>query len=318
MVLPCRCWRGSPGNSAPPNPGICGDHALNYIWAFKYDSALDWDFDRYNGDIAATRAFLQGSGAQPMTVPYRANRAVIFDSDLFHETDVIRFREGYPNRRINVTLLYGERAWTGRAKKLLLRHPTEEEFMRVLKSLLLGAALLSATAALAQTPAAPPPIPMGLTSTSFADGAVIPDKYTQASPAPVSPALAWTNPPAGTVSFALVVDDPDTALQHTTNEVLHWAAFNIPATATSLPEGVPNDAALPDGTVQPLNTGKKPGFMGPGARGNVYHHYTFQLYALDTKLALGPDATRAQILAAMDGHVLGKAVLVGRFHRPLM
>ena len=110
------------------------------------------------------------------------------------------------------------------------------------------AALLLTTAAYAQAPAAPPPTPMGLASSAFADGAIIPDKYTQASPAPVSPALAWTNAAAGTQSFALVVDDPDTALQHTTNEVLHWAAFNIPATATSLPEGVPNEAALPDGT----------------------------------------------------------------------
>jgi Raf kinase inhibitor-like YbhB/YbcL family protein len=186
------------------------------------------------------------------------------------------------------------------------------------RSLLIGSLLLSAAPALAQAPAGPPPVPMGLTSSSFADGAVIPDKYTQATPAPVSPQLSWTNAPAGTQSFALVVDDPDTALQHSTNEVLHWAAFNIPATAMSLPEGVPNSATLPDGTIQPLNTGKKPGFMGPGARGNVYHHYTFQLYALDTKLALGPDATRAQIMAAMDGHVLGKAVIVGRFHRPLM
>ena len=155
-------------------------------------------------------------------------------------------------------------------------------------SLALAASLLGLTAAIAVAqPAAPPPPPMGLTSSSFADGAIIPDKYTQASPAPVSPALSWTNAPAGTQSFALVVDDPDTALQHSTNEVLHWAAFNIPATATSLPEGVPNEATLPDGTIQPLNTGKKNGFMGPGARGNVYHHYTFQLYALDTKLALG-------------------------------
>jgi Raf kinase inhibitor-like YbhB/YbcL family protein len=186
------------------------------------------------------------------------------------------------------------------------------------RSLLIGSLLLSAAPALAQAPAAPPPVPMGLTSSSFADGAVIPDKYTQATPTPVSPALAWTNAPAATQSFALVVDDPDTALQHSTNEVLHWAAFNIPATVTSLPEGVANSATLPDGTIQPLNTGKKPGFMGPGARGNVYHHYTFQLYALDTKLALGPDATRAQIMVAMDGHVLGKAVIVGRFHRPLM
>jgi len=189
-----------------------------------------------------------------------------------------------------------------------------------LRSLVLAAALLPLTAglALAQAPATPPPTPMGLTSSSFADGGIIPDKYTQAVAAPVSPALAWTNAPAGTQSFALVVDDPDTALQRSTNEVLHWAAFNIPATATSLPEGVPNEASLPDGTTQPLNTGKKNGFMGPGARGNVYHHYTFQLYALDTKLNLGPDATRAQIMAAMDGHVLAKAVLVGRFHRPLM
>src|ERR1700733_11887971 len=115
--------------------------------------------------------------------------------------------------------------------------------MRNFRTLLLGAALFaSATgAALAQAPATPPPPPMGLTSSSFADGTVIPDKYTQASPSPVSPALAWTNPPAGTQSFALIVDDPDTALQHTTNEVLHWAAFNIPAAAASLPEGVANE-----------------------------------------------------------------------------
>ncbi len=191
------------------------------------------------------------------------------------------------------------------------------------RSLLLASLVLSAAAGLTISQglaqqAAPPPTPMGLTSSSFADGAIIPDKYTQAVPAPVSPALAWTNAPAGTQSFALVVDDPDTALQRTTNEVLHWAAFNIPATASSLPEGVANDASLSDGTIQPLNTGKKNGFMGPGARGNVYHHYTFQLYALDTKLSLGADATRAQIMAAMDGHVLAKAVLVGRFHRPLM
>lgn len=179
--------------------------------------------------------------------------------------------------------------------------------MRIVKPLLIAALLT--TPALAQAPR------MGLTSPSFEDGGIIPDKFTQAVPAPVSPALMWTDAPAGTQSFALVVDDPDTALQKTTNEVLHWAAFNIPAVATALPEGVPNAASLPDGTVQPLNTGRKPGFMGPGAPGNVYHHYTFQLYALDTKLALGPDATRAQIMAAMDGHVLSKAVLVGRFHK---
>jgi len=70
---------------------------------------LDWDFAKFNGDARAMRDFLSAQGAKPVTVPYRANRAVIFDSDLFHETDAITFREGYENRRINITLLYGRR-----------------------------------------------------------------------------------------------------------------------------------------------------------------------------------------------------------------
>ncbi|HWM60740.1 MAG TPA: YbhB/YbcL family Raf kinase inhibitor-like protein, partial [Rhizomicrobium sp.] len=163
------------------------------------------------------------------------------------------------------------------------------------RSLLIGALLLSAGPALAQAPAAPatpPPTPMGLTSSSFTDGGIIPDKYTQAVPAPVSPQLSWTNAPAGTQSFALIMHDPDTAPGHNATDILHWMAFNIPAAVSSLPEGVPTTPTLPDGTVQPNNFGKHPGFMGSGARGNVYHHYTWELYALDTKLTLGPDATR--------------------------
>jgi Tfp pilus assembly protein PilF len=70
---------------------------------------LDWDFAKYNTDITAAREFLVHAGAQSVTVPYRSNRAVIFDSDLFHETDRIVFKEGYLNRRINITLLYGRR-----------------------------------------------------------------------------------------------------------------------------------------------------------------------------------------------------------------
>lgn len=75
----------------------------------------DWDFADYNGEGAPIRSFLARSGAQPVTVPYRANRAVIFDSDLFHETDRMDFKPGYENRRINVTLLYGRRGATGGA-----------------------------------------------------------------------------------------------------------------------------------------------------------------------------------------------------------
>lgn len=173
----------------------------------------------------------------------------------------------------------------------------------------------------AQAPATPPPAKPGLTltSTAFEDGGIIPNKYTQAAaPAtPVSPALAWTHVPDGTVSFALVLDDPDTSLNHTTEEVLHWMMFNIPGTATSLPENVGDKAQLEDGTIQALNRAKKVGYLGMGASAaGPYHHYTFQLYALDTKLSLGPDATRADVMKAMDGHILGKGVVVGRFHRP--
>jgi tetratricopeptide (TPR) repeat protein len=74
----------------------------------------EWDPAKYNGDEPGTRAFLAEVGAKPVKVPYRANRAVIFDSDLFHETDAIAFKEGYLNRRINITMLYGRRTYYGR------------------------------------------------------------------------------------------------------------------------------------------------------------------------------------------------------------
>jgi hypothetical protein len=174
----------------------------------------------------------------------------------------------------------------------------------------------SAAAAMAQPPANRPP-PFILSSTSFQDGGVIPDKYTQAAGPglAVSPALSWINTPAGTVSFALIMHDPDTAPRKGSGDILHWMAFNIPGTATALPEGVPTTPTLADGTVQPNNFGKHPGFMGPGAPPGAYHHYTWELYALDTKLTLGAEATRAEVLAAMDGHVIGKAAVEGRFHR---
>ena len=176
--------------------------------------------------------------------------------------------------------------------------------------------------AVAQTNAqtAPPPAKPGLTltTTAFEDGGIIPNRYTMAaSGTAVSPALSWTNVPDGTVSFALILHDPDTSRNKTTEEVLHWMIFNIPGTARSLPEGVPGVAQLPDGSIQAKNTRGTPGYMGMGApAAGPYHHYTFELFALDTKLALGPDATRADAMKAMDGHVLGKGVVEGRFHRP--
>jgi len=155
-----------------------------------------------------------------------------------------------------------------------------------------------------------------LTSPSFEDGGIIPDKYTQKNPKPVSPELDWTHVPAGTESFILLMHDPDVAMGKKTDDVTHWMAFNIPGTATKLAEGQPADPKLPDGTIQITNTGRKVGFMGPGApAAGPYHHYTFELMALDTKLDLGPDATRDQVIAAAQGHILGKGILVGRFHQ---
>jgi|SRR6185437_14567977 len=185
--------------------------------------------------------------------------------------------------------------------------------------------LISAIAAPAYASSAPvQPKPAGampgltLTTTGFEDGGIIPNKYTQAAQGtPVSPALRWTNVPDGTVSFTLIVRDPDTSVNKTTTEILHWMVFNIPATARELPEGVPAQVKLPDGATQALSQHGAVGYMGMGARApGPYHHYSFELFALDTKLNLGPGATQAEVLKAMDGHVLMKGVLVGRFHRP--
>jgi Raf kinase inhibitor-like YbhB/YbcL family protein len=183
---------------------------------------------------------------------------------------------------------------------------------------LTGLMVLLAGAAVAQGggkkgPGAPP---MRLTSPAFADGSVIPDKYTQQVPDAVSPELEWSSVPPGTMTFVLLFHDPDVALQRKTGDVTHWIAWNIPGTMTKLSEGVKPEATSSDGMVQGKNTRGNPGYMGPGAPPNgPDHHYTFELFALDTKLDLGPDATREQVMSAMEGHILGKAVWEGRFHR---
>jgi len=157
---------------------------------------------------------------------------------------------------------------------------------------------------------------MTLTSPAFADGSEIPNKYTQAEQNPPYPKLEWTNVPAGVQSFTLILHDPDVALQKNTDDVLHWMIFNIPGSARELAEGVPANATLSDGTINAKNLRGGVGYMGPGAPPTgPHHHYTFELFALDTKLDLGPDASRADVLKAMQGHIVAKAVLVGRFHR---
>jgi Raf kinase inhibitor-like YbhB/YbcL family protein len=163
--------------------------------------------------------------------------------------------------------------------------------------------------------AAPTP-GMALSSPDFQDGGVIPPEFTQqAADKGRSPKLEWTNVPANTQSFVLIMHDPDNALAKGTGDVLHWMVINIPGTARSLQQGFPKDAKLPDGTMN-MKGIRDVGYMGPGNGSiNPYHHYTLELYALDSTLSLGPDATRDEVMAAMNGHTTGKAVLVGRFKR---
>ena len=166
-------------------------------------------------------------------------------------------------------------------------------------------------------PATPP---LMMTSTAWEDGGVIPDKYTQAAGATApSPELKWSQVPMGTQSFVLLMHDPEPVLAKGSKmDITHWLIWNIPGTSTGLPEGVAQ-GELPDGSRQVSLRGN--GYMGPGAPAGPYHHYTFELYALDTKLEVpqGPPQqaadTRTAVVNAMDGHVLGKAILVARFHR---
>jgi Raf kinase inhibitor-like YbhB/YbcL family protein len=187
----------------------------------------------------------------------------------------------------------------------------------VLLAVTLGVALAQDKGKGGGAPKAPPTPGMALSSPDFQDGGIIPDKFTQAAGATApSPKLEWTNVPMGTMSFVLIMHDPDNALNKTPDDVLHWMVFNIPGTARGLAGGLPTDAKLPDGTIQAKGI-RSVGYMGPGnAAINPYHHYTLELYALDTMLTLGPDATRADVMMAITGHAIGKAVLVGRFKRP--
>ncbi len=157
-----------------------------------------------------------------------------------------------------------------------------------------------------------------MTITGFADGSDIPLKFTQSGDQ-TSPEITWINTPAGTVTFLLHMHDMDFSRNHTTDDQLHWLVWNIPATETGLPEGVPKGGQLQDGAYQISASG--PSYRGPGAPASFpRHHYVFELFALDTKIDVQPGtdpfATRADIMKAIQGHILEKSVYVGLFHRP--
>jgi Raf kinase inhibitor-like YbhB/YbcL family protein len=189
----------------------------------------------------------------------------------------------------------------------------------------------SISALAAQAPAAqqqPPRPPFMIQTRAFVDGGTIPLKYTQASEdrqanggLGVSPQLGWINPPQGTVSYVLNFHDMEVARNRTTEDQAHWLVWNIPGDAKELPENVPAGATIASlgGAMQTSASG--PQYRGPGAgAAGAPHHYMFELIALDTRLDVQPGAdafeTRKKVYDAMQGHVLGKALIVGLFKRP--
>lgn len=165
-----------------------------------------------------------------------------------------------------------------------------------------------------QSPQAPPKSAQKefqLTSTAFEPDGAIPVKYACAG-ANVSPALAWTDPPAATQSFALVVDDPDAA---GTSPAVHWLIYAIPSLHRALAENTLKKPSLPDGTRQGKNSAGKVGYGGPCPDPGKLHHYFFKLYALDYVPDLKPKAKIADVEAAIKGHVLAKTELIGRYQR---
>jgi Raf kinase inhibitor-like YbhB/YbcL family protein len=154
-----------------------------------------------------------------------------------------------------------------------------------------------------------------ITINDFKDGGTIPSKYTcAAGPTSPSPAISWSGAPATTQSYALIMHDPDPVLGGSaTNDVLHWAIFDIPGDSKGLPEGVkPGDQA--DGAKQIKNIAMNNGYLGPcPPAGHGDHHYTFELFALNAKLGLPDSTSRADLMNAMNGKVVAKGVYIGMF-----
>jgi hypothetical protein len=148
-----------------------------------------------------------------------------------------------------------------------------------------------------------------LTSSAFGAGETIPQKYT-CDGDDISPPLAWGDPPAGTRSFALISDDPDAPV----GTWVHWVLYNLPADARALPEAVPADADLADGSQHGNSSWRRPGYGGPCPPSGT-HRYFFKLYALDTVLDLKSGASKEELLKAMEGHVLAEAELMGTYSR---
>ena len=151
---------------------------------------------------------------------------------------------------------------------------------------------------------------MKISSDAFAANETIPKKFTCDGP-DVSPKLTWSEPPAKTQGFALIMDDPDAPA----GTWVHWVLFDLPAETRELAEGVAKQEQLANGARQGRNDFGKIGYGGPCPPPGNPHRYFFKLYALDAKLNLKAGVTKADVERAMYGHTLAHADLVGRYGR---
>jgi Raf kinase inhibitor-like YbhB/YbcL family protein len=150
---------------------------------------------------------------------------------------------------------------------------------------------------------------LALTSTSFRGGE-IPKQFT-CDGADTSPELAWAAPPVATQSIALIVVDRDAPI----GSFVHWVLYDLPAEKRELPEELPKQAQLSDGSRQGQNDFDKIGYGGPCPPGKSSHRYVFALYAVDSRLNLPEGATRKQVENALKGHTLASGELIGRYQR---
>ena len=153
------------------------------------------------------------------------------------------------------------------------------------------------------------PAPLGISSTSFSDGHAIPRRLT-CDGAGLSPEIAWPLQAAGTRSFAIVMDDPDTPFGF-----VHWLVYDIPAGTRDIAEGASSQAKLPHGTAEGMNSLDNTGYFGPCPPAGKPHHYVLRLYALDADLGLPPGMTKKQLAAAVKGHVLAEGQMTGLYSR---
>ena len=151
---------------------------------------------------------------------------------------------------------------------------------------------------------------LSLVSDAFDEGGTIPVEHT-CDGADTSPPLRWTDPPEGTRSWAMIVDDPDAP----SKTWVHWVVYNLPADTRHLPPGIQGAEELPDGTRQGRTDFGRPGYGGPCPPAGKPHRYFFKLYALDAMLELKPGASKSRLVDEMAGHILAEGRLMGTYGR---